>query len=146
MSDRWSWDWLDEYEGFWEGGSQLQLELMSPFNTFDVIRDPSTETIVKGLYMPAIGYSGYRLATLAVGETMPSFWVRAAARYHDYKAVAQAASRTAPTMAVISAPVVTSVVGAVAYEKAVNEPIRKSHYGILGAWFGPFASGFGTVV
>lgn len=31
----------------------------------------------------------------------------------------------------------------VAYEQAVNKPIRK---GTSGIWFGPFASGFGSVV
>lgn len=42
--------------------------------------------------------------------------------------------------AVVAYGVVSTSVG---YEQAVNEPIRK---GTSGTWFGPFASGFGSVV
>lgn len=53
------------------------------------------------------------------------------------------------SQAITSAPVVVPVVAtaaAIGYEKAVNEPLRKAHGGWDIDWFGPFASGFGTVV
>ena len=140
-----SFEWLDEYEGI-EGGVQLQWELMQPFNLYDMVRDPSTETVVKGMYMPAIGYTAYRLTTLAVGEAMPSFWVRAASRFHDHKTLAQVGVRSVPTVALVSAPVISSVGGAVIYEKTVNRAVREAHGGWDIDWFGPFASGWGTVV
>ena len=51
--------------------------------------------------------------------------------------------------AIMTAPVavpVVAVTGAIAYEKAVNEPLRQAHGNWDIDWFGPFASGFGTVV
>lgn len=51
--------------------------------------------------------------------------------------------RAAPYLA----PVAASAAGAYVYEKKVNEPMRASHGGSgSNTWFGPFASGFGTVV
>jgi hypothetical protein len=144
MSD-WDFSWLDRYEGF-SGGAQLQLELMQPFNLYDMAVDPSNETVTKAAYMPAIGYSSYWLTTKILGEAMPSFWVRAASRFHDIKMMAQAAGPYAANVAIVTAPVATAVVGAIGYEKVVNEPIRRSHPGSSGTWFGPFASGFGPVV
>ncbi len=57
------------------------------------------------------------------------------------QAIGRVVMATAPVLAVGA-----SVAGAVAYEKYVNEPLRKAHGGVSGTWFGPFASGFGTVV
>lgn len=59
----------------------------------------------------------------------------------------QAVKRLAMTAALnpIAAPV-TATAAAITYEKYVNEPIRESHGGASGTWFGPFASGFGSVV
>lgn len=48
--------------------------------------------------------------------------------------------------AAVAAPVIAATVSAVTYEKYVNEPIRDSHGGSSGTWFGPYASGFGSVV
>jgi hypothetical protein len=57
------------------------------------------------------------------------------------QALSRAALATAPALAVAG-----SVAAAVGYERTVNEPIREAHGGIRNLWFGPFASGFGTVV
>ncbi len=155
MSD-WSFDWLDDYEGFWEGGARLQFELMQPFNLYDMAVDPSNETVTKAAYMPAIGYSSYWLFTKLLGEAMPSFWVRAASRFHDIRMMAQAAAPYAGNVALISAPLVAATVGAIGYEKMVNEPLRSAHGGARsgswlgdwtqGTWLGPLASGFGPTV
>ena len=96
MSD-WSMDWLDEYED-WEGGAQLQLELMRPFNMYDLATDPSSETLVKAIYMPTMAYLGYRGALAITGESAVSFWTRQAGRYHDYKQVAKAVAPYMPVM------------------------------------------------
>ncbi len=48
--------------------------------------------------------------------------------------------------ALVSAPVVAATAGAIGYEKTVNQPLRDAHPGSSGTWFGPFASGFGSVV
>lgn len=61
--------------------------------------------------------------------------------YVRQQALSRVAMATAPVMVPGAA-----VAGAVAYEKYVNEPIRKAHGGIDIDWFGPFASGFGSVV
>ncbi len=146
MSDsEWDFSWLDRYEGF-SGGAQLQLELMQPFNLYDMAVDPSNETVTKAAYMPAIGYTSYWLITKMLGEAMPSFWVRAASRFHDIRMMAQAAAPYAGNVALITAPVAAATVGAIGYEKMVNEPLRRAHPGSQGTWFGPFASGFGSVV
>lgn len=144
MTD-WDFSWLDRYEGF-SGGAQLQMELMQPFNLYDMAVDPSNETVTKAAYMPAIGYTSYWLTTKILGEAMPSFWVRAASRFHDIKMMAQAAGPYAGNVALVTSPVVAATVGAIGYEKMVNEPLRRSHGGWDIDWFGPFASGWGPVV
>lgn len=55
------------------------------------------------------------------------------------QAVKHVASKAALPVAVAAGVVGTSIV----YEQQVNEPIRK---GSSGTWYGPFASGFGSVV
>lgn len=50
------------------------------------------------------------------------------------------------TPGIIATPIVASIAGAIGYEKYVNEPLRKAHKGADIDWFGPFASGFGSVV
>ena len=146
MSDsEWDYSWLDRYEGF-SGGAQLQLELMQPFNLYDMAVDPSNETVTKAAYMPAIGYTSYWLTTKILGEAMPSFWVRAASRFHDIRMMAQTAAPYAGNVALITAPVAVATVGAIGYEKMVNEPLREAHGGWDIDWFGPYASGIGSVV
>ena len=57
------------------------------------------------------------------------------------QAVSRVATATAPALVVAG-----SVAAAIGYERAVNEPLREAHGGIENTWFGPFASGFGSVV
>ena len=68
----------------------------------------------------------------------------------------QAAKAGVRTVAPVAIPVAISVGGAIGYEKLVNEPLRETHGGaqtrswlgdfMQGTWFGPYASGFGSVV
>ncbi len=116
----WSWDWLDDYEGI-EGGVQLQLELMRPFNLYDLATDPSNESAVKAGYMPAIGYATYLLVTKVLGESMPSFWVRAASRYHDIRMMAQAALPYVGRAVYVSAPIAVAAGSAYAQTQVWDE-------------------------
>ncbi len=117
---RWSTDWLDEYEGL-EGGVRLQLELMRPFNLYDLATDPSNETVIKAAYMPAIGYSSYWLVTKVLGESMPGFWVRAASRYHDMKMMIQAAAPHVARTAYVTAPIALAAGSAYAQTQVWDE-------------------------
>ncbi len=116
----WSWDWLEEYEGA-EGGARLQLELMRPFNLYDLATDPSNESAVKAAYMPAIGFTTYWLVTKVLGEAMPSFWVRAASRYHDMKMMAQAAAPHVVRTAQVAAPIAIAAGSAYAQTQVWDE-------------------------
>ncbi len=136
---------FDEYEGS-SGAVELQIDLMNPFNAFELIKDPSMENLIKSAYIPSMAYLGYYGASALVGEAAPGFWVRQALSYEATKSALQAGVRFVPTVAVASVPVAVSFVGAVWYEKYVNEYVRRSTPGSQGTWFGPFASGFGPVV
>lgn len=61
-------------------------------------------------------------------------------------AIEAATGMTTGQLAAAAAVPVGTVAAAIVYEKYVNEPIRDSHGSTKGTWFGPFASGFGTVV
>jgi hypothetical protein len=117
MTDsQWDYSWLDRYEGF-SGGAQLQLELMQPFNLYDMAVNPSNETVTKAAYMPAIGYTSYWLTTKILGESMPGFWVRAGSRYHDIRMMVQTFAPHAARALYVSAPIVLAAgsAGAQAY-------------------------------
>ncbi len=62
------------------------------------------------------------------------------------RAIGVGAARTAYVSAYVGVPVAIAAATTYAYEKKVNEPIRKSHPGSQGTWFGPYGSGFGSVV
>ena len=112
----------------------------------------------------------FAMAGLAIGEglmalgyyTGPSHWVRQQMSYWAWRSKpgqfvihrAVVPVLTSPATAIAAVPAVATI-SAWQYEQRVNEPIRKSHpgssgtwYGSFarGSWFGPFASGFGTVV
>lgn len=61
--------------------------------------------------------------------------------YVRQQAVSSVVRATAPALVVAG-----SVAAAIGYERAVNEPLRKAHGNIDIDWYGPFASGFGSVV
>ncbi len=137
--------WLTDAEGI-DDAIEIQLDLMSPFNIFDMVKDPSLETLIKSAYMPTMAYLGYYGASALVGEAAPGFWVRRALSYEATKGALQAGVRFVPTAAIVSVPITISVVGAIGYERTVNRAVRRSTPGSRGHWFGPFASGFGPVV
>jgi hypothetical protein len=129
-----------------------QLELMNPFFTvYQFGTDPTVENLAKAAYIPmmlgATGAVFYGAGVVkpgmlhAMGSTMS--WGRQGinrATYFMLKQGGMAAVRSSPVVV----PAAIAVAGAVTYEKRVNEPLRKSHHGV--SWFGPFASGFGSVV
>ena len=135
---------FEEYEGV-TGALRLQMDLMNPLNSYQLVQEPTVDNFVKTAYMPSMAYLGYWGASALVGEAAPSFYVRQAIRFENTKTGLRLISHSIPTGIVIGVPVAASVTGAVVYEKTVNEPLRKSHYG-FSSWFGPFASGFGSVV
>ena len=151
--------WLTGAEGL-DDAVDIQLDLMSPFNVFDMVKEPSLETLIKSAYMPTMAYLGYYGAAKLVGEAAPGFWVRRALSYEAMKGTVKVGARFVPGVALASVPVAISVTGAVAYEAGVNQPLRDAHFGAgaftwwrgnssssrVGLWFGPFASGFGSVV
>ncbi len=136
---------FEEYEGA-SGAVDLQIDLMNPFNAFELVKEPSMENLLKSAYMPSMAYLGYYGAATLVGEAAPGFWVRQALSYEATKGALQATARVAPSVAIASVPIAVSVVGAMFYERTVNRAVRKSTPGSAGLWFGPFASGFGSVV
>ena len=81
--------WFDEYYGV-EGAVELQLELMSPLNTYELVREPTLENLVKSAYMPSMAYIGYTGASWMVGQSGPGFWVRQAIRYENVRATVRA--------------------------------------------------------
>ena len=142
----------DEFIEAWE----LQLDLMNPFNIVEVFVDPSMKNLLHAAYMPFIGLSGTYLAGVLGGTADVSLLHRwQMASIHNRQQFAKSITRSIPAVAraATSLPALAgaAVVGTAAamtydYERYVNEPIRKSHPGSKGTWFGPFGSGFGSVV
>jgi len=131
-----------------EEAMELQWELMNPFGILSM--EPS-DFIKKALYSSGIGLTSTWLLGKAFGTGGLPLWTRwsthlASMRMQASKRlVMQAAPLVAPVL--IGAAVTAAAgAGAYAYEKTVNEAIRESHPGSQGTWFGPFASGFGSVV
>lgn len=132
----------------WEEFLGLQWELMNPFDlhVIDFSKDPNIDEFIKMMYKPAISYLGLRAALWVTGEAYLGFWARQAWIWESRKAVARAAISYAPQAAVVAVPVALSLAGAIGYERTVNALVRRSTPGSEGQWYGPFASGFGTVV
>ena len=77
----------------------------------------------------------------------PTMRQMGAMKIDTYRNVLKFAARTAHVTAYAAVPIAIAGGTTYAYEKKVNEPIRKSHGGSQGTWFGPLGgSGFGTVV
>jgi len=136
-------------------GLLLQAELLNPFfGVYQMATDPSWENFAKMMYIPgiislgtaAVYFSPLNPAANRIGLRYAAMGVNAEAR-KQMNRMAFNAARVAIRAAPYLAPVAAAAAGAYVYEKKVNEPIRKSHGGSSrGTWFGPFASGFGTVV
>lgn len=84
--------WFDEFYGV-EGAVDLQLELMYPLNTYELVREPTMENLIKTAYMPSMAYIGYTGASWMVGQSGPGFWVRQAIRYENFKTTVRAGHR-----------------------------------------------------
>jgi hypothetical protein len=69
--------WLTEAEGV-DDAVEIQMDLMRPFNVYEMVREPSLENLIKTAYMPAMAYLGYYGASALVGQAGPGFWVRQA--------------------------------------------------------------------
>ncbi len=63
----------------------------------------------------------------------------------SHKGAAQSRFIVAPVAGVLAAPALAAA-SAYYYERYVNSFVRSSPPGSQGQWFGPYASGFGTVV
>lgn len=98
------------------GAVELQMDLMNPFNAFELVRDPSLENLLKSAYMPSMAYLGYYGASALVGEAGPGFWVRQAISYEATKSMLKAGARFVPTV-VSAAPYAVggAVVGGTIY-------------------------------
>jgi hypothetical protein len=143
-----------EVETGWDA-VHYQLELMNPFFTvYQFGTDPTVENLAKAAYIPMVlGATGAVMygATVsavkpgllhAMGSTMS--WGRQGVNRASMWMLRQggmAAVRSSPVVV----PAAIAAAGAYTYEKKVNEPLRKEHSGFT-SWFGPYASGFGTVV
>jgi hypothetical protein len=139
---------------------------MNPFFTvYQFGTDPTVENLAKAAYIPMIlGATGSVMygATVsavkpgllhAMGSTMS--WGRQGvnrASMWMLREGGMAAVRSSPVVV----PAAIAVAGAYTYEKKVNSSLRESHGGAhhkswiegftQGSWFGPYGSGFGSVV
>ena len=144
------------------------LEAINPFGYFDIDKYETPEGRVekaeKALYVAFLFSAGawgvYGLT--GGGAHNPYHLVQSmrpglrevwASKQHIYRTVAKGgftaakgAARVAPTVAIVTVPVVVAGTGAYYYEKYINEPLRGTSPATSGTWFGPYASGFGPVV
>ena len=119
---------------------------------------PSTyhlaSAIARGDTDEAIYYAKLEAAVLGTQYTMLKFlnWYspkNAMSFHHLHSGMSYVRGQALRSLAMATAPVLAlaaSTAAAVGYERTVNEPLRKAHGGIRNTWFGPYASGFGTVV
>ena len=130
--------------------------LYSPTGVVDLVRDPSKKTLARAVFAPAffsvLGVGATYLFG-APGQTIAQrYTIQSLASWHARGQLARAVmfggARTAVVSAYAAVPIAIAGGTTYAYEKKVNEPIRKSHGGgSQGTWFGPLGgSGFGTVV
>lgn len=147
---------LTEGVGFW-------VDVFNPWNYFDLMMDPSPSKAkkqarnagIKSTLMATAATGAWALSSPAwrpiVGAPSPSRMF--ALKADTIRAIAQFGFqqskhvvRATPNVAIVAAPVVLATAAAISYEKNVNEFVRDSTGGSRGNWFGPFASGFGSVV
>jgi hypothetical protein len=141
---------LDErYEGFW-GGSRLLLDIYNPLNKPRIITEGPDQVDLFGLaYTSAIVYGGIKLASLITGEKIlftEYLMHRGDMVRRGVITAGRGVVSAAPPLIIGGTAIAASTAGAVLYEKHVNERVRKSSRGTSGLWFGPYASGFGSVV
>ena len=127
------------------GATQFQMDLMNPLD-LDL-----KWTAARLGYGSGIAFAGYAGASYVTGTPMPSMAVqsinRAFMTASRWRNVASIGVRFTPTVAVAAVPVALSAGYAYQYEKHVNEKVRDAHEsGSSTPWYGPLASGFGSVV
>ncbi len=130
-----------EYERGWvatETDEEIAFWEPLPISLARFTMDPGSDRAGNMMLVQAGIITGMNLFTYALSgqgyKTMTGIVIEAATGY------------TIGQLAAAAAPVLVATAGAIGYEKMVNEPIRKAHGNWVIDWFGPFASGFGTVV
>lgn len=139
-----------------EGSLRFWGDVFNPINYFDLLIDPTPAKAKRQARNAAIKSGIFTTAATAAWWLSSPQWrpiVGApdpfrmfALKADTWRSIGQFAYRHSGNVALVSAPLVAATAGAIGYEKMVNEPIRKTHPGSRGTWFGPFASGFGPVV
>jgi len=125
------------------------------FNPLNIIR-PGKFTTKRGLVQSATGagITGSAMYAASLLNTVPGQGVTAQralmTKANAYRSLAQGTVRAGAhvgrgLLSPIFGALATAVTGAWAYEMYVNNPLRDAHPGDID-WFGPFASGLGTVV
>ena len=138
---------------YWSVGEGASL--YSPSGMVDLVRDPSKKNLARAAFGPAffsaVGVGATYLFG-APGQTLAQrYTIQSLASWHARgqfaRAVLVGGARAAVVSTYAAVPIAIAGGTTYAYEKKVNEPIRKSHGGSQGTWFGPLGgSGFGTVV
>lgn len=132
----------EEYDDSFLGFVDFLTDSIDPRN---IVREPSLNSLMRMGYVPAHFYGAAKLIAFGVGEKI-GFTEMLMHSTDMRKKMMQKMLITGVRTSIVTAPVVASVAGSIAYEKAVNEPLRRASPGSSGTWFGPFASGFGSVV
>lgn len=128
-----------------------------PRGPYFFIRDPTPENLAKAIFpYTATTTSMYYFVRWLDPVSMRGVGIREFSRnlfLHNMdtrlkalRSIAIGGARYAAATGVVAVPTAISAATTYAYEKKVNEPIRKSHPGSQGTWFGPYGSGFGSVV
>ncbi len=127
------------------GALSFQMDLMNPFDA-----DPEMLAL-RTAYGTAISYGGFGLASFLTSTPMPSLFSQSITRAFmtagRLRTIGTVAANTAPVVAVAAVPLALSAGYAYQYEKHVNKKVRDAHpSGSSTPWWGPFASGLGSIV
>lgn len=129
--------------------------MYSPTGLVDLVKDPNSKTLARAAFGPAffsaVGVGATYLFGAPGQGIAQRYTIQSLASWHARGQFLRASSLGIARAAVVStyAAVPIAIAGGTtyAYEKKVNQPIRQSHGGSQGTWFGPLGgSGFGTVV
>lgn len=132
------------------GAVKLHVDMYNPANVPRLIREgPDKVDLFSAVYHGTITLIGLKGISWITGE--PISKVGYLLHQIDVKAkqargLGGLALRAGTVAGVLAVPTAIAVTTTLAYEKNVNKPIRKSHPGSQGTWFGPYGSGFGSVV
>lgn len=128
------------------------LSWYDPFNVFYFVRSPSVEGAAKTALLPSLYLASGIAVThvLSPGGLAYSPVINTLHRVDQLGKTVKYGARVGGLAArgllsPVFGALALAVSGAWAYELYVNNPLRDAHSGDID-WFGPFASGFGTVV